>query len=100
MSVNSRTSKEASRRTEISAQFLRDVVDCICVMGTVLLVEFRQAINPQQRNPQLNQVQESARPQKTIGERLMVKEESAASVGTRPWTPEGRSLTLYIVFML
>ncbi|GBN21635.1 hypothetical protein AVEN_151797-1 [Araneus ventricosus] len=23
---------------------------------------------------------------------LMVKEESAASVGTRPWTPEGRSL--------
>ncbi|GBO37937.1 hypothetical protein AVEN_39939-1 [Araneus ventricosus] len=29
--------------------------------------------------PQLDQVQESARPQKTIGERLMVKEESAAS---------------------
>ncbi|GBO40160.1 hypothetical protein AVEN_211504-1, partial [Araneus ventricosus] len=32
--------------------------------------------------PQLDQVQESARPQKTIGERFMVKEESAASVGT------------------
>ncbi|GBN00653.1 hypothetical protein AVEN_187369-1 [Araneus ventricosus] len=45
-------------------------------------------------SPQLDQVQESARPQKTIGERFMVKEESAASVGTRPWTPEGRSLTL------
>ncbi|GBM14763.1 hypothetical protein AVEN_72029-1 [Araneus ventricosus] len=63
-------------------------------------------------NPQLDQVQESARPQKitnqrrtfkevkTIGERFMVKEESAASVGTRPWTPEGRSLTLSIAFML
>ncbi|GBO29659.1 hypothetical protein AVEN_186806-1 [Araneus ventricosus] len=53
-------------------------------------------------NPQLDQVQESARPQKinTIGERLMVKEESAASVGTRPWTPEGRSLALSIDFML
>ncbi|GBN61261.1 hypothetical protein AVEN_191698-1 [Araneus ventricosus] len=37
---------------------------------------------------------------KTIGERFMVKEESAASVGTRPWTPEGRSLTLSIAFML
>ncbi|GBL75318.1 hypothetical protein AVEN_194534-1 [Araneus ventricosus] len=33
-------------------------------------------------------VQESARPQITIGERFMVKDESAASVGTRPWTPE------------
>ncbi|GBM79972.1 hypothetical protein AVEN_122561-1 [Araneus ventricosus] len=41
-----------------------------------------------------DQVQESARPQKS--ERFMVKEESAASVGTRPWTPEGRSLTLSI----
>ncbi|GBM69732.1 hypothetical protein AVEN_13918-1 [Araneus ventricosus] len=30
----------------------------------------------------LDQVQESTRPQKTIGERFMVKEESAASVGT------------------
>ncbi|GBN11050.1 hypothetical protein AVEN_40460-1, partial [Araneus ventricosus] len=47
--------------------------------------------------PQLDQVQKSARP---IGERFMVKEESAASVGTRPWTPEGRSLTLSIAFML
>ncbi|GBO04501.1 hypothetical protein AVEN_253105-1 [Araneus ventricosus] len=36
----------------------------------------------------------------TTGERFMVKEESAASVGTRPWTPEGRSLTLSIAFML
>ncbi|GBO34052.1 hypothetical protein AVEN_183623-1, partial [Araneus ventricosus] len=36
----------------------------------------------------------------TIGERFMVKEESAASVSTRPWTPEGRSLTLSIAFML
>ncbi|GBN63704.1 hypothetical protein AVEN_260325-1 [Araneus ventricosus] len=50
--------------------------------------------------PQLDQVQESARPQKTIGERFMVKEESAACVGTRPWTTEGRSLTLSIAFML
>ncbi|GBM28994.1 hypothetical protein AVEN_40747-1 [Araneus ventricosus] len=50
--------------------------------------------------PQLDQVQEFARPQKTIDERFMVKEESAASVGTRPWTPEGRSLTLSIAFML
>ncbi|GBM66539.1 hypothetical protein AVEN_179163-1 [Araneus ventricosus] len=36
----------------------------------------------------------------TIGERFMINEESAASVGTRPWTPEGRSLTLSIAFML
>ncbi|GBO11864.1 hypothetical protein AVEN_212944-1, partial [Araneus ventricosus] len=36
----------------------------------------------------------------TIGERFMVKEESAAYVGTRPWTPEGRILTLSIAFML
>ncbi|GBO44590.1 hypothetical protein AVEN_151140-1, partial [Araneus ventricosus] len=36
----------------------------------------------------------------TIGERFMVKEESAASVGTRPWTPVGRSPTLSIAFML
>ncbi|GBM28450.1 hypothetical protein AVEN_33903-1 [Araneus ventricosus] len=35
-----------------------------------------------------------------IGERFIVKEESAASVGTRPWMPEGRSLILSIVFML
>ncbi|GBN31310.1 hypothetical protein AVEN_267069-1, partial [Araneus ventricosus] len=47
-----------------------------------------------------DQVQDSAHPQKTIGERFMVKEESAASVGSRPWTPEGRSLTLSIAFML
>ncbi|GBM34047.1 hypothetical protein AVEN_162225-1 [Araneus ventricosus] len=33
-------------------------------------------------SPQLDQVQESTRPQQTIGERFMVKEESAASVGT------------------
>ncbi|GBO26827.1 hypothetical protein AVEN_13181-1 [Araneus ventricosus] len=63
-------------------------------------------------NPQLDQVRESARPQKitnqrrtfkevkTIGERFMVKQESAASVCTRPWMPEGRSLTLSIVFMI
>ncbi|GBN56776.1 hypothetical protein AVEN_58555-1 [Araneus ventricosus] len=49
--------------------------------------------------------QSSARPNPKVrspteNERFMVKEESAASVGTRPWTPEGRSLTLYIVFML
>ncbi|GBN06789.1 hypothetical protein AVEN_214895-1 [Araneus ventricosus] len=36
----------------------------------------------------------------TIGERFMVKEESAASVGTRPWTLKGRRLTLSIEFML
>ncbi|GBM98144.1 hypothetical protein AVEN_167417-1 [Araneus ventricosus] len=53
-------------------------------------------------SPQLDQVQESARPQntKTIGERFMVKEESAASVDSRPWTPEGRGLTLSVAFML
>ncbi|GBN75561.1 hypothetical protein AVEN_240325-1 [Araneus ventricosus] len=52
------------------------------------------------QGPQLDQVQESARPQKTIGERFMVKEKRAASAGTRPWTPEGRSPTLSIAFML
>ncbi|GBO36849.1 hypothetical protein AVEN_98592-1, partial [Araneus ventricosus] len=31
-------------------------------------------------SPQLDQVQEPARPQKNIGERFVVKEESAASV--------------------
>ncbi|GBN42863.1 hypothetical protein AVEN_855-1 [Araneus ventricosus] len=36
----------------------------------------------------------------TIGERFMVKEESAASVGNRPWTPEERSPTLSVAFML
>ncbi|GBO32887.1 hypothetical protein AVEN_213134-1 [Araneus ventricosus] len=36
----------------------------------------------------------------TENERFMVKEESAASVGNRPWTPEGKSLTLSIAFML
>ncbi|GBM36026.1 hypothetical protein AVEN_274433-1 [Araneus ventricosus] len=46
-------------------------------------------------SPQLDQAQEN-----TLGERFMVKEESAASVGTRPWTPEGRSLTLSFAFML
>ncbi|GBM96170.1 hypothetical protein AVEN_163844-1 [Araneus ventricosus] len=51
-------------------------------------------------SPQLDQVQESALPQKAKGERFIVKEESAASVGSRPWTPEGRSLTLSIAFML
>ncbi|GBN00812.1 hypothetical protein AVEN_208709-1 [Araneus ventricosus] len=46
-------------------------------------------------HPQLDQVQESAK-----SERFMVKEESAASVGTRSWTPEGRSLTLSFAFVL
>ncbi|GBM09596.1 hypothetical protein AVEN_29443-1 [Araneus ventricosus] len=50
--------------------------------------------------PQLDQVQESVRPLQTIGERFMEKEVSAASVGTRPWTPEGRSLPLSIALML
>ncbi|GBO24002.1 hypothetical protein AVEN_27848-1, partial [Araneus ventricosus] len=50
--------------------------------------------------PQLDQVQESARPQNTIGERFMVKEESAVSDGTRHWTPKGRSLTLSFAFIL
>ncbi|GBM42876.1 hypothetical protein AVEN_245703-1 [Araneus ventricosus] len=36
----------------------------------------------------------------TIGERFMVKEESAASFGTGLWTPEGRSPTLSIACML
>ncbi|GBM80529.1 hypothetical protein AVEN_94572-1 [Araneus ventricosus] len=40
------------------------------------------------------------RKSRTIDERFMVKEESAASAGTRPWTPEGRSLTVSIAFML
>ncbi|GBL77282.1 hypothetical protein AVEN_41732-1 [Araneus ventricosus] len=38
--------------------------------------------------------------EKSIGERFMVKEKSAASVSTRTWTPERRSLTLSIAFML
>ncbi|GBN11268.1 hypothetical protein AVEN_268837-1 [Araneus ventricosus] len=47
----------------------------------------------------------SARPSPRVrrptgNERFMVKEESAASVETRPWMPEGRSLTLPIAFML
>ncbi|GBN36203.1 hypothetical protein AVEN_188144-1, partial [Araneus ventricosus] len=56
--------------------------------------------------PQLDHVQESARPEKitdqlrTIGERFMVKEESAASVGTRPWAPDERSLTVSFEFLL
>ncbi|GBM67147.1 hypothetical protein AVEN_195007-1 [Araneus ventricosus] len=47
-------------------------------------------------SPQLDQVQSPL----AHSERFMVKEESAASVGTRPWTPEGRSLILSIAFML
>ncbi|GBM71427.1 hypothetical protein AVEN_185732-1 [Araneus ventricosus] len=48
-----------------------------------------------------NSKKSSARPSPRVSlptenERFMVKEESAASVGTRPWTPEGRSLTLSI----
>ncbi|GBN17299.1 hypothetical protein AVEN_111045-1, partial [Araneus ventricosus] len=41
MSVNSRTSKEASRRTKTSAPFLCAVVDSVFVVGTVRLVGFR-----------------------------------------------------------
>ncbi|GBN50761.1 hypothetical protein AVEN_253252-1 [Araneus ventricosus] len=59
----------------------------------------RPLANLENTSPQLDQVQESTRPQKTIGERFMV-EESADSVGTRRWTPEGRSLSLSIAFML
>ncbi|GBO43662.1 hypothetical protein AVEN_206663-1 [Araneus ventricosus] len=53
-------------------------------------------------SPQIDQVQESPRPQKIQNYRLAIhgKGGSAASVGTRPWTPEGRSLTLSIAFML
>ncbi|GBN16034.1 hypothetical protein AVEN_253300-1 [Araneus ventricosus] len=52
---------------------------------------------------QLDQVQESARPQKIQNCRRTIHGEggeSLAAVGTRPWTPEGRSLTLSIAFML
>ncbi|GBO46383.1 hypothetical protein AVEN_3472-1, partial [Araneus ventricosus] len=48
--------------------------------------------SPRVRSPTENPI--------TIGERFMAKEESAASVGTRPWTHEGRSLTLSIAFRL
>ncbi|GBL96279.1 hypothetical protein AVEN_118806-1 [Araneus ventricosus] len=46
--VNARTPKEASQGTA-SVQFLRAVVECVCIMGTVHLVEFRLAINLQRR---------------------------------------------------
>ncbi|GBM91879.1 hypothetical protein AVEN_181923-1 [Araneus ventricosus] len=36
----------------------------------------------------------------TENERFMVMEESASSVANKPWTPEGRSLTSSIAFML
>ncbi|GBM47847.1 hypothetical protein AVEN_91834-1 [Araneus ventricosus] len=36
----------------------------------------------------------------TIGERFMVKEKSAAFASTRPWTQEGRGLTLSIASMI
>ncbi|GBM01097.1 hypothetical protein AVEN_136646-1 [Araneus ventricosus] len=48
MSVNARSSKEASRWTETSVQFQRAIVDCVCFVGTVL-VEFRPALNLQRR---------------------------------------------------
>ncbi|GBN73547.1 hypothetical protein AVEN_255111-1 [Araneus ventricosus] len=85
-------------------------VPCTCKRDQTKLIDSLsgETIGASRRNaytrlecPQLEQVQESARPQRnTIGERFMVKEEGAASVGTRPWTPEGRSLTLSIAFML
>ncbi|GBM54822.1 hypothetical protein AVEN_6247-1 [Araneus ventricosus] len=49
VSVNARTSKEASWRTGTSVQFLRAIADRVCVAGTVLLVKFRPAINPRRR---------------------------------------------------
>ncbi|GBM76032.1 hypothetical protein AVEN_53906-1 [Araneus ventricosus] len=45
MSVNARTLKEASRQMETSVQCLRAVVDCVCGVGTVCLVESRPVIN-------------------------------------------------------
>ncbi|GBL93660.1 hypothetical protein AVEN_25648-1 [Araneus ventricosus] len=56
-------------------------------------------------SPQLDQVQESPRPQKIQNYRRAIRgkgggDGSVASVATKPWTPEGRSLTLSIVFML
>ncbi|GBM35773.1 hypothetical protein AVEN_108969-1 [Araneus ventricosus] len=50
MSVNVRKSREANRRTETSVQFLRSAEDCVCVVGTVDLVEFKPAIHSQRRN--------------------------------------------------
>lgn len=50
LSVNTRTSNDTSWRTETSVRFLQDIGYCVCVLGTVRLVEFRQAINPQVRN--------------------------------------------------
>ncbi|GBN02276.1 hypothetical protein AVEN_238158-1 [Araneus ventricosus] len=49
MSVNARTSKEVSQRTEISVHFLRAVVDYVCVVGTERLVGFGTTINLQAR---------------------------------------------------
>ncbi|GBN32512.1 hypothetical protein AVEN_82810-1 [Araneus ventricosus] len=49
MSLNDRTSKEASRWTETSVQFLRAAVDCACAMATVRLVEFQSAIYTRRR---------------------------------------------------
>ncbi|GBN08800.1 hypothetical protein AVEN_204907-1 [Araneus ventricosus] len=45
MSVNARTSKEASRGIGASVQFLWIVVDCVCAVGMVRLIEFRLIIN-------------------------------------------------------
>ncbi|GBO15559.1 hypothetical protein AVEN_216132-1 [Araneus ventricosus] len=49
MLVYALASKEASRRTETSVQFLRAVVDCVCFVGTVCLIEFSPARNLQRR---------------------------------------------------
>ncbi|GBL76754.1 hypothetical protein AVEN_53430-1 [Araneus ventricosus] len=47
MSVNGGRSKEANKRKETSVKYLRAVVDCASVLGTIRLVEFQSAINPQ-----------------------------------------------------
>ncbi|GBN51406.1 hypothetical protein AVEN_64936-1 [Araneus ventricosus] len=67
---------------------LHGVVKCRAGNTTAAVIAVRE-VTPFE----LDQVQESAHQQKTIGERFMVKEEGAASAGTRPWTPEGRSLS-------
>ncbi|GBO00361.1 hypothetical protein AVEN_71762-1 [Araneus ventricosus] len=45
MSVNDRTSQEARCWTKSSGHLLQAVVDCVGVVGTASLVEFRQSIN-------------------------------------------------------
>ncbi|GBL90806.1 hypothetical protein AVEN_215543-1 [Araneus ventricosus] len=77
---------------KMTSFFIEGWACCCCFLFHLLQSSARPS--PRVRSPTENHKS------LTIGERFMVKEESAASVGTRPWTPEGRSLTLPIAFIL